>query len=68
MPVQTKTQELSLLQEYQQELHRFGVNCCGVFGSCGRDRDIHNHSDFDILVAFEPEQKNFDNFIHLFFF
>jgi hypothetical protein len=68
MPVETKAQVLSLLQEYQQELHRFGVRRCGVFGSFVRDTAIHDQSDVDILVAFEPDQKTFDNFIHLSFF
>lgn len=68
VPVQTKTQVVALLQEYQQELHHFGVSRCGIFGSFVRDRDIHDRSDVDILVAFEPDQKTFDNFIHLSFF
>ncbi|MBW4519442.1 MAG: nucleotidyltransferase family protein [Scytolyngbya sp. HA4215-MV1] len=68
MPVQTKTQVLSLLQEHQQELHRFGVSRCGIFGSFVHDAEIHEQSDVDILVAFEPEQKTFDNFMHLSFF
>jgi len=68
MPVQTKTQVVTLLQEYQQELHHFGVNRCGIFGSFVRDQDIHDRSDVDILITFEPEQKTFDNFIHLSFF
>lgn len=68
MPVQTKAQVLSLLQEYQQELNRFGVRRCGIFGSFARDTSIHEQSDVDILVAFEPEQKTFDNFINLSFF
>ncbi len=68
MPVQTKAQVLSLLREYQQELHRLGVRRCGVFGSFVRDNAIHAQSDVDILVAFDPDQKTFDNFIHLSFF
>ena len=68
MPVQTKTQVVALLQEYQQELHHFGVSRCGIFGSFVRDCNIHDRSDVDILVTFEPEQKTFDNFIHLYFF
>jgi predicted nucleotidyltransferase len=67
MPVQTKAEVLSLLQEYQQELSRFGVRRCGVFGSFVRD-NIHEQSDVDILLDFEPKQKTFDNFIHLSFF
>lgn len=67
MIVQTKVQVLSLLHEHQQELRRFGVRRCGVFGSFVRDA-IHDESDVDILVAFEPDQKTFDNFMHLLFF
>jgi len=54
MPVQTKAQVLSLLQEYQQDLRRFWVSRCGVFGSFVRDSAIHDRSDVDSLVAFEP--------------
>lgn len=68
IPVQTKNQVVALLQEYQQELHQFGVSRCGIFGSFVRDQDIHDLSNVDILVAFEPEQKTFDDFIHLSFF
>jgi predicted nucleotidyltransferase len=68
MPVQTKAQVLSLLQESQQDLQSFGVSRCGVFGSFVRDSAIHEQSDVDILVAFAPNQKTFDNFIHLSFF
>lgn len=68
MPVKTKAQVISLLQEYQQELHRFGVKRCGVFGSFARDTAIHDQSDVDILVTFEPDKKTFDNFMNLSFF
>jgi predicted nucleotidyltransferase len=68
MSVQTKAQVLTLLQEYQQELRRFGVSRFGIFGSFVRDTAIHDRSDVDILVAFEPAQKTFDNFMHLSFF
>jgi uncharacterized protein len=68
MPVQTKSQVFSLLREYQQELQHFGVSRCGVFGSFVRDTAIHDQSDVDILVTFEPDQKTFDNFMHLSFF
>ncbi|MEQ9236969.1 nucleotidyltransferase family protein [Coleofasciculus sp. E2-BRE-01] len=67
MPVKTKSQVFSILHEQQQELRRFGVKQCGVFGSFIRDA-IHDKSDVDILVVFEPDQKTFDNFMHLSFF
>ena len=56
MPVHTKAQVLALLHKHQQELRRFGVNCCDVFGSFVRDA-AHDQSDVDILVAFDPDQK-----------
>lgn len=68
MAVQTKSQVLALLHQHEQELQGFGVKRCGVFGSFVRDTAIHEQSDVDILVAFEPEKKTFDNFIHLSFF
>jgi uncharacterized protein len=66
--VQSKNQVLSLLNKHKQELRNFGVARCGVFGSFVRDIAIHDKSDVDILVAFEPDKKTFDNFIHLSFF
>lgn len=68
MSVQTKGQVLSLLQDHKQELYHFGVRRCGLFGSFVRDTAIHDRSDVDVLVAFDPEQKTFDNFISLAFF
>lgn len=65
MPVETKTQVLDLLKQYQSELHDFGVERCGLFGSFVRDADVGDDSDVDILVAFKPNQKTFDNFMHL---
>ncbi len=66
--VQTKAQVFSLLQKHQRAIRRFGVSRCGVFGSFVRDVSIHAQSDVDVLVDFIPEQKTFDNFIHLSFF
>ena len=67
MPVQTKEQLLTLLREHQSELRRFGLKRCGVFGSFVRN-EPEDQSDVDILVEFEPDQKTFDNFMHLAFF
>jgi predicted nucleotidyltransferase len=67
-PVQTKAQVLSLLQKNKQNLHDFGVSHCGIFGSFVRDTAINTESDVDILVIFKPNQKTFDNFMHLSFF
>ena len=45
----------------------FGVRKIGVFGSFARD-EATLHSDVDVLVEFEPDQKTFDNFMNLSFF
>lgn len=68
MVVQTKEQVLTLLQQHQQELQKFGIHQFGIFGSFVRDKDIHQESDVDILVTFQDGQKTFDNFIHLSFY
>src|SRR5262245_54920113 len=67
MTVQTKEQILTLLHEHRAELRRFGVRRCDVFGSFVRNKP-DDRSDVDILVEFAPEQKTFDNFMHLGFF
>jgi predicted nucleotidyltransferase len=67
MLVRTKEQVLRRLHEAQAELRRFGVKRCGVFGSFARNQS-QDQSDVDILVEFEPDQKTFDNFMHLAFF
>ena len=67
MTVQTKEQVLALLHDRQDELKRFGVRRCGLFGSFVRNQH-HRDSDLDILVDFEPNQKTFDNFMQLAFF
>lgn len=67
MLVRTKEQVLTRLHEAQAELRRFGVKRCGVFGSFARNQS-QDQSDVDILVEFEPDQKTFDNFMHLAFF
>jgi uncharacterized protein len=66
--VQTKAQVISLLKERQSELNHLGVERCGVFGSFSRETAIRDESDVDILVAFKPEKKTFDNFMSLSFF
>ncbi|HEY85278.1 MAG TPA: nucleotidyltransferase family protein [Chloroflexi bacterium] len=65
--VQTKKDILSLITELHDKLEPFGVKKLGLFGSFARDEQ-NAESDIDFLVEFEPDQKTFDNFIHLSFF
>ncbi len=46
---------------------KFGVKKIGVFGSVARGEEKKG-SDVDVLVEFEKDKKNFDNFIDLSFF
>jgi predicted nucleotidyltransferase len=67
MKVQTKSEVLSLLAAHAGDLHRFGVQRYGLFGSFVR-HEQKTTSDVDILVEFSPGQKTFDNFMNLAFF
>ena len=67
MDAKTKGQLLAIMKERQEEIKRFGVRQCGLFGSFVRQQHTEE-SDIDILVEFEPGQKTFDNFMQLAFF
>lgn len=63
----TKHQLMQAFAEHKQEIQAYGVHRLGLFGSY-----LHNlqteASDIDLLVEFEPQQKSYDNFIHLSFY
>jgi predicted nucleotidyltransferase len=67
MTVLSRDAIFELLRDHRGRLHGFGVRRIGLFGSF-----VHGtpgpESDVDILVEFQPELKNYDNFIHLAFF
>lgn len=67
MMVTTKAQVMHLIEQHRQELQQLGVHRCGLFGSFVRNA-MTEQSDVDILVEFEPQQKNFNNFMDLCFF
>lgn len=50
------------LKQHKRDLYHLGVREIGLFGSYIRDEQT-SKSDIDILVDFEPEQENFDNFM-----
>jgi len=54
-----------ILQSHSIQLNKLGVKRLGLFGSRVRNTP-HQESDIDLLVEFEPEQKNFDNFMQVF--
>ena len=62
--VQTKREVFKTISDHSAQLKGLGVKKVGIFGSFVRGEQTPE-SDIDLLVQFEPDKKNFDNFIHL---
>ncbi|MCG7855867.1 nucleotidyltransferase family protein [Flavihumibacter sediminis] len=58
----TKDKILSILKKHKPELSKFGVLNIGLFGSYLYDKQTCT-SDIDLLIDFDPEKENFDNFM-----
>lgn len=58
----TREDILEKLQNHKLELSKFGVCTIGLFGSYVRN-DQSSTSDIDLLIDFEPEKENFDNYM-----
>lgn len=58
----TKENILAIIQSHKSELLPFGIKDIGLFGSYVRGEQSIN-SDIDILIDFEPEKENFDNYM-----
>lgn len=58
----TKENILNKLRSQKAELSKFGVINVGLFGSYLRNEQSEK-SDIDLLVDFEPEKENFDNYM-----
>ena len=58
----TRENILSLLSSHKEELSRDGVSDIGLFGSYLRNEQT-SKSDIDLLIDFEPEKENFDNYM-----
>lgn len=58
----TKDQILSTIKTHKPELLKFGVMDVGLFGSYARNEQS-NDSDIDILIDFDPDKENFDNYM-----
>lgn len=58
----TKENIITTLKFYKPQLFGFGVRNIGLFGSYARDEQS-SKSDIDLLVDFDPEKENFDNFM-----
>ena len=63
----TKEHILSILKTHKPELSKFGVLNIGLFGSYLRNEQSVN-SDIDLLIDFDPEKENFDNYMAVYDF
>jgi len=58
----TKEQIVKTITSTKPELQRFGIRDIGLFGSYVRDEQTKT-SDIDILIDFESEKENYDNYM-----
>lgn len=58
----TREHILNKLKTTKIRLEKFGVRSIGLFGSYIRNEQS-SESDIDLLIDFEPEKENFDNFM-----
>jgi len=58
----TKENILAILKTHKPELSKYGVSDIGLFGSYLRNEQSAK-SDIDLLIDFEPEKENFDNYM-----
>jgi len=56
---------LSEIKQHKRELQELGIVRIGLFGSYVREEQSEN-SDIDILIEFEPEKENFDNYMSVY--
>ncbi len=53
---------ISVLKTHKSDLSKYGVSNIGLFGSYLRDEQLIG-SDIDLLIDFEPDKENFDNYM-----
>jgi uncharacterized protein len=58
----TKEDILNKLRLHKSEFYKYGVHSIGLFGSYLRNEQSGT-SDIDLLIDFEPDQENFDNYM-----
>ena len=56
---------LSEMKLQKRELQNLGIDRIGLFGSYVREEQSEK-SDIDILLEFEPEKENFDNYMSVY--
>lgn len=60
--MKAKEEILNRLRANKTVLTRFGVRTVGLFGSYLYGKQSKD-SDIDLLIDFEPDQENFDNYM-----
>lgn len=58
----TKDYIISSIKTNRQKFTQLGIRNVGLFGSYARDEQSAK-SDIDILIDFNPEMENFDNYM-----
>ena len=58
----TRENILAILKTHKTEFFNYGVSDIGLFGSYLRNEQSAE-SDIDLLIDFEPEKENFDNYM-----
>ncbi|WPR72188.1 nucleotidyltransferase family protein [Flavobacterium sp. NG2] len=58
----TKEKILKTLKSNKLKLSKFGIRKVGLFGSYILNEQS-SESDIDLLIDFEPEKENFDNYM-----
>ena len=61
----TKENIISTLKSHKLKFLGFGVQNIGLFGSYVRNEQS-DKSDIDLLVDFQPEKENFDNYMAIY--
>lgn len=56
---------LSEMKQQKRKLQNLGIVRIGLFGSYVREQQSEK-SDIDILIEFEPEKENFDNYMSVY--
>lgn len=67
MKPERKSDIIQFLKSNKETIYAYGVKRIGIFGSFVRESQNAN-SDIDVLVEFDSDHLNYNNFIHLAYF
>lgn len=62
MVMTTRDYIITTIRTHEPEFSRLGIRKIGLFGSCARNEES-DKSDIDILLDFNPDKENFDNYM-----